>query len=72
MSKHRRARPGPSLKRSANGTPTGPLWRYAVHFRQPERGVFPSWPAWLNVRRRIRIACDTPLKVDLRFCSMAA
>jgi len=25
----------PSRKRSANGRPPGPVWRYAVHFRQP-------------------------------------
>jgi hypothetical protein len=25
----------PSLKRSANGRPPGPVWRCAVHFRQP-------------------------------------
>ena len=33
--------PNPSLKRSANGRPPGPVWRYAVHFRQPG----PSHPA---------------------------
>ena len=27
--------PNPSLKRSANGRPPGPVWRYTVHFRQP-------------------------------------
>ena len=42
----RRARmPNPSLKRSANGRPPGPVWRYAVHFRQPGPGVLPSPPA---------------------------
>ena len=35
----------PSLKRSANGRPPGPVWRYAVHFRQPGPGVLPSSPA---------------------------
>ena len=25
--------PSPSLKRSANSRPPGPVWRYAVHFR---------------------------------------
>ena len=39
------ARPNPSLKRSANGRPPGPVWRYAVHFRQPGPGVLPSSPA---------------------------
>ena len=35
------ATPNPSLKRSANGRPPGPVWRYAVHFRQPGPGVLP-------------------------------
>ena len=39
------SRPNPSLKRSANGRPPGPVWRYAVHFRQPGPGVLPSSPA---------------------------
>jgi hypothetical protein len=39
------AMPNPSLKRSANGRPPGPVWRYAVHFRQPGPGVLPSSPA---------------------------
>ena len=42
---HRSALPNPSLKRSANGRPPGPVWRYAVHFRQPGPGVLPSPPA---------------------------
>jgi hypothetical protein len=37
--------PNPSLKRSANGRPPGPVWRYTVHFRQPGPGVLPSSPA---------------------------
>jgi hypothetical protein len=37
--------PNPSLKRSANGRPPGPVWRYGVHFRQPGPGVLPSSPA---------------------------
>ena len=37
--------PNPSLKRSANGRPPGPVWRYAVHFRQPGPGVLPLSPA---------------------------
>ena len=37
--------PNPSLKRSANGRPPGPVRRYAVHFRQPGPGVLPSSPA---------------------------
>ena len=40
-----RAWPNPSLKRSANGKPPGPVWRYAVNFRQPGPGVLPSSPA---------------------------
>ena len=40
-----RVLPNPSLKRSANGRPPGPVWRYAVHFRQPGPGVLPSSPA---------------------------
>ena len=40
-----RVRHNPSLKRSANGRPPGPVWRYAVHFRQPGPGVLPSSPA---------------------------
>src|SRR5712691_13464061 len=43
--------PNPSLKRSANGRPPGPVWRYAVHFRQPGPGVLPSSPLSSNVRR---------------------
>jgi len=39
------AGPNPSLKRIANGRPPGPVWRYAVHFRQPGPGVPPSSPA---------------------------
>jgi hypothetical protein len=40
-----RVRPNPSLKRSTNGRPPGPVWRYAVHFRQPGPGVLPLAPA---------------------------
>ncbi len=39
------AQPNPSLKRSANGMPPGPVWRYTIHFRQPGPGVLPSSPA---------------------------
>ena len=39
------ALPNPSLKRSANGRPPGPVWRYAVHSRQPGPGVLPLSPA---------------------------
>ena len=42
---HRDALPNPSLKRSANGRPPGPIWKYAVHFRQPRPGVLPAPPA---------------------------
>ena len=38
-------RPNPSLKRSPNGRPPGPVWWYAVHFHQPGPGVPPSGPA---------------------------
>ena len=38
-------RPNPSPKRSANGRPPSPVWRYAVHFRQPGPGVLPLSPA---------------------------
>jgi hypothetical protein len=41
----RKVRPNPSLKRSANGRPPGPAWRYAVHFRQSGPGVLPLSPA---------------------------
>jgi hypothetical protein len=40
-----RVQPNRSLKRSANGRPPGPVWRYTVHFRQPEPGVLPLSPA---------------------------
>jgi hypothetical protein len=43
--KHRGATPNPSLKRSANGRPPDPVWRYAVHFRQPGPGALPLSPA---------------------------
>jgi hypothetical protein len=33
--------PNPSLKRSANGRPPGPVWRYEVHSRQPGPGALP-------------------------------
>jgi len=39
--------PNHPLKRSANGRPPGPVWRYAVHFRQPGPGVLPSSPGYL-------------------------
>ena len=38
-------RPNHSLKRSDNGRPPGPAWRYAVHFRQPGPGALPLSPA---------------------------
>ena len=44
-STHRRVVANPSLNRSANGRPPGPVWRYAVHFRQPGPGVLPLSPA---------------------------
>ena len=44
LSRHRPG-PNPMLKRSTNGRPPGPVWRYAVHFRQPGPGVLPLPPA---------------------------
>ena len=44
----RRARPNPSVKRSANGRPPGPGLRYAVHFLSPGPGVLPLSPAYLE------------------------
>ena len=44
VSRHRPG-PNPTLKRSTNGRPPGPVWRYAVHFRQPGPGVLPLPPA---------------------------
>ena len=44
LSRHRPG-PNPTLKRSTNGRPPGPVWRYAVHFRQPGPGVLPLPPA---------------------------
>jgi len=38
------ALPNPSLKGSTNGGPPGPVWRYAVHFRQSGPGAPPSAP----------------------------
>ena len=38
-------RPNPALKRSTNGKPPGPVWRYTVHCRQPGPGVLPLAPA---------------------------
>ena len=40
--------PNPSVKPSPNGGPPGPVWRYAVHFRQPGPGVPPLCPAYLE------------------------
>ena len=40
-----RTTPNPSFKPSPNGGPPGPVWRYAVHFRQPGPGVPPLVPA---------------------------
>ena len=40
-----RMTPNPSFKPSPNGGPPGPVWRYAVHFRQSGPGVPPSVPA---------------------------
>ena len=39
------ALPNPSVKPSPNGGPPGPVWRYAVHFRQSGPSVPPSVPA---------------------------
>ena len=45
---HARVLPDPSLKRSADGIPSGPASRYAVHFRQPAPGVLPLAPVQLE------------------------
>ena len=37
--------PNTSLEARPNGRPPGPVWRYAVHFRQPGPRVPPSVPA---------------------------
>jgi hypothetical protein len=34
--------PNRSFNRTANGRPPSPVWRYAVHFRQPGLGALPS------------------------------
>ncbi len=41
----RKVLPNPSFKLSTAGRPPGPVWRYAVHCRQPGPGVLPSAPA---------------------------
>ena len=41
-------RSNPSVNRRANGTPPGPVWRYAIQFRQPGPGVVPSSPGYLT------------------------
>ena len=41
-------RPNPSLEARPNGRPPGPVWRYAVHFRQPGPGGLPSVPPQLE------------------------
>ena len=43
-----RALPNPSLEARPNGRPPGPVWRYAVQFRQPGPGVLPSVPPQLE------------------------
>jgi hypothetical protein len=45
LTNHQASMPNPLLKRSTNGRPPGPVWRYAVHFRQPGPGVLPLAPA---------------------------
>ena len=40
--------PNPSFKRSANGMPPSPAWRYAVHFHQSGLGVLPLVPPQLE------------------------
>ncbi len=42
------AMPNPSLKRSPDGRPPGPVWRYAVHVRQPRLGGLSSMPDYLE------------------------
>ena len=43
-----RARPNPSVNRSANGRPPWPGPGYAVHFPSPGQGVLPSSPGYLK------------------------
>ena len=40
--------PNPSLEARPNGRPPGPVWRYAVHFRQSGPGVLPLVPPQLK------------------------
>ena len=40
--------PNTSLEARPNGRPPGPVWRYAVHFRQPGPGVLPLVPPQLK------------------------
>ncbi len=44
LARRTQLRPNPSLNRSTNGRPPGPVWRYTVHFRQPGPGALPSVP----------------------------
>ena len=48
ISLHCTMRPNPSPKRSTNGRPPGPGWRYEAHFCQPGPGVLPPSPAYLE------------------------
>ena len=43
-----RARPNPSVNRSANGRPPSPGRWYAVHFHRPGLSVLPSSPGYLK------------------------
>ena len=41
-------RPNPSVNRSANGMPPGPVHMYGVHCLWPGPGVIPLSPGYLN------------------------
>jgi hypothetical protein len=51
----RRLRPNPSLKRSANGRPPGPAWRYAYIFASPGLASCRRRPLSSNVRQRSQV-----------------
>jgi hypothetical protein len=45
---HQNLRPNHSVEARPNGNAPGPVWRYAVHFRQPGPGASPSVPPHLK------------------------
>ena len=58
--------PNHLLRRSDNGRPPNPVWRYAVHFRQPGFGVLPLSPAWLE-RYPITAPAETIGRLNQKF-----